>query len=384
MEATPNSLQEIIYAAMPWITLIGAMPWMEIVVQILLALLGVFIFHRIGTHLLQRVAEPFPFWRRLVWYGHQAGRAIVFFVLLQVILRAAPDTLPGILLVRHIGALCLTAAITWFGVRCVAAVADTVLELNPLHDRNNLEARRIHTHARVMARSIMIIVIVIGSGAALMTLPLLRQVGTSLLASAGVAGIVIGFAAKPVLSNLLAGLQIAMTQPIRLDDVVIVENEWGWIEEITATYVVVRIWDQRRLVMPIQWFIENPFQNWTRSNSEIMGTVLLWVDYRIPVNLIRQEAERICQSAAEWDGRVCQTQVVDAGQQAVQLRILVSAADAGMAWDLRCKLREELIHFIQRDYPEYLPRVRAELSCPIPPSAQATCKDTLGGVSGTP
>jgi small-conductance mechanosensitive channel len=384
MEASPNSLQELIYAAMPWITLIGVMPWMEIIVQIMLALLGVFIFHRIGTRILHRVAEPFPFWRRLVWYGHQAGRAIVFFILMQIILRTAPDTLPGILLARHIGALCLTAALTWFGVRCVAAVADTIQELNPLHDKNNLEARRIHTHARVMARSIMIIVVVIGSGAALMTLPLLRQVGTSLLASAGVAGVVIGLAAKPVLTNLLAGLQIAMTQPIRLDDVVIVENEWGWIEEITTTYVVVRIWDQRRLVMPLQWFIEHPFQNWTRSNSEILGTVLLWLDYRIPVDLIRQQAQRICQSAAEWDGRVCQTQVIEAGQQAVQLRILVSAADAGMAWDLRCKLREELIHFIQRDYPEYLPRVRAELSGPESPPLKEGSKDNLGDRSGAP
>ena len=362
MENSPNSLQEIIYAGMPWITLIGAMPWMEIIVQILLAWLGVFIFHRIGTRILHRMSEPFPFWRRLVWYGHQAGRAIVFFIFLQVILRTAPDTLPGISLARHVSALFLTAALTWFGVRCVAAIADAVLELNPVSDRNNLEARRIHTHARVMARSIMIIVIVTGSGAALMTLPLLRQVGTSLLASAGVAGIVIGFAAKPVLSNLLAGLQIAITQPIRLDDVVIVENEWGWIEEITATYVVVRIWDQRRLVMPLQWFIENPFQNWTRSNSEILGTVLLWLDYRMPVDLIRQEAERLCRESPEWDGRVCVTHVVEAGAQSKQVRVLVSAADAGMAWDLRCKLREQLIDFIQKDYPEYLPRIRAEVS----------------------
>src|SRR5690606_20124986 len=130
----------------------------------------------------------------------------------------------------------------------------------------------------------------------------------------------------------------------------------------TATYVVVRIWDQRRLVMPLQWFIENPFQNWTRSTSEILGTVLLWVDYRMPVDLIRQEAERLCREAVEWDGRVCVTHVVDAGPQAKQLRVLVSAADAGMAWDLRCKLRDQLIDFIQRDYPQYLPRIRAEVS----------------------
>jgi small-conductance mechanosensitive channel len=157
-------------------------------------------------------------------------------------------------------------------------------------------------------------------------------------------------------------MQIALTQPIRLEDVVIVQNEWGQVEEITGTYVVVRIWDQRRMIVPLQWFIENPFQNWTRNNSEILGTVSIWVDYRMPVDLLRKEARRLCESAPEWDKRLCLTQVIEAGERSVQLRILVSAGDAGRAWDLRCRLREGLIDYVQRQHPEYLPRVRAEVT----------------------
>lgn len=139
------------------------------------------------------------------------------------------------------------------------------------------------------------------------------------------------------------------------------ENEWGQIEEITGTYVVVRIWDQRRLIVPLQWFIENPFQNWTRTNSEILGTVNIWVDYSAPVTVLREQAERLCRDSPEWDGRLCITQVVETTEKAVQVRILVSAADAGRAWDLRCRIREGMLDFLKREYPASLPRVRAEL-----------------------
>jgi small-conductance mechanosensitive channel len=177
-----------------------------------------------------------------------------------------------------------------------------------------------------------------------------------------VAGVVVGFAAKPILGNLLAGMQLALTQPIRLEDVVIVENEWGWIEEITGTYVVVRIWDQRRMIVPLQWFIEHPFQNWTRRTSDILGTVLIWADYRLPLEPVRKEAQRICRDSPDWDGRVCLIEVVDTNDRAMQFRVLVSALDSPRAWNLRCQIREGLIHFIQRDYSEYLPRVRAEVT----------------------
>ncbi|HJV53157.1 MAG TPA: mechanosensitive ion channel domain-containing protein, partial [Noviherbaspirillum sp.] len=241
------------------------------------------------------------------------------------------------------------------------AVAYTIIERNPADTPDNLQARRVQTQTKVLSRSLMVLIITVGTGAALMTLPLLRQIGTSLLASAGVAGLVVGFAAKPVLGNLLAGMQIALTQPIRLEDVVIVQNEWGQVEEITGTYVVVRLWDKRRMIIPLQWFIENPFQNWTRTAADLIGTVLIWVDYRLPLEPLRRQAEDICQNAPEWDGDVCLIQVVEAGERAMQLRALVSARDAGRLWDLRCRLREGLIDFIQREFPEFLPRVRAEM-----------------------
>jgi small-conductance mechanosensitive channel len=172
---------------------------------------------------------------------------------------------------------------------------------------------------------------------------------------------VVGFAAQKTLGNLLAGIQIAITQPIRIDDVVIVEGEWGRIEEITLTYVVVRIWDLRRLVLPIGYFIEKPFQNWTRVSADILGTVFLYVDYTVPVDAIRAELERIVQGSTDWDGQVCGVQVTDTSPQGIEVRALVSATDASKAWNLRCEVREKLVSFLQREYPGALPKLRGEL-----------------------
>jgi small-conductance mechanosensitive channel len=193
----------------------------------------------------------------------------------------------------------------------------------------------------------------------LMVFQSVRQLGTAMIASAGVAGIVIGFAAQKSLGTLLAGFQIAMTQPIRIDDVVIVEGEWGRIEEITLTYVVVSIWDLRRLVVPITYFIEKPFQNWTRTSADILGTVTLQVDYVVPVDAVRQEFTRILQGSPNWDQKVNVLQVTDAKERTIELRALASSSDASKSWDLRCEVREKLIAFIQKNYPESLPRVRA-------------------------
>jgi len=357
----PGWLDTLSYALMPWVILINRLPWIAVIVQLLVALPAVLLIHRAATAFLRRVAAPLPFSRKLVQYGHRAAGIVLFLLVAQVILRNAPAILPGIELARHINTLCLITSLTWLGVRCVRAVAMAIVELNPADAVDNLQARRIQTQTKVLARSATVLIVLVGGGAALMTLPGLRQIGTSLLASAGVAGLVVGFAAKPVLGNLLAGMQIAVTQPIRLQDVVIVQNEWGQIEEITGTYVVVRLWDQRRMIVPLQWFIENPFQNWTRTTSEILGTVTIWVDYGMPLEPLREEAARICQSAPEWDGRLCLTQVVDTSERAMQVRILVSAGDAGRAWDLRCRVREGLVDFIQRHYPQFLPRIRAEV-----------------------
>ena len=202
---------------------------------------------------------------------------------------------------------------------------------------------------------------ILALAAILMTFDKVRQLGASILASAGIAGIIVGLAAQRSIATLLAGIQIALTQPIRIDDVVIVENEWGRIEEITLTYVVVRIWDLRRLIVPITYFIEKPFQNWTRISADLLGTVFLYTDYTVPIQAVREELRRILEGSEKWDRRVCVLQVTDTTERTVQLRALVSAADSSKAWDLRCEVREKLVDFLQKNYPHALPRVRAEI-----------------------
>jgi small-conductance mechanosensitive channel len=371
----PDWLNQLVATSLSWLPDNERYAWLDIAVQIMVVLLVVVLGDRIGIPILQRLARPFPFSRRLLVKCRGALRVGAFFLLLQLVLRDTNSVLRLSPLLLHLLALLTIASLTWLSTRAVQSIADTIAELNPTTGVDNLAARRIHTQTRVLARTINVLIILIGTGMALMTLPLLRQIGTSLLASAGVAGLVVGLAAKPVLGNLLAGLQLAISQPIRLDDVVIVENEWGQIEEITGTYVVVRIWDQRRMIVPLQWFIEHPFQNWTRSSAELLGAVILWLDYRLPLEPLRMEAQRLCRSLEEWDGRVCVTQVTDTNEHAMQVRVLVSASDAGRTWDLRCKLREGLLDFVQRNYPDCLPRLRAETGTDV---------NILGGSPGSP
>jgi len=258
----------------------------------------------------------------------------------------------------HIG---LTACFIWLLVRAVAAGEQAILRDHPMEVADNLAARRIQTQTRVLSRVLMGAIILVGASMVLLTFPMVRQIGTALLASAGIIGLVAGIAAKPVFGNLIAGLQIALTQPIRLDDVVIVEGEWGRVEEIGSSYVVVRIWDERRMVVPLTWFIENPFQNWTRRSADLLGTAFLWLDYRAPIAAIRTELERICKGEALWDGRVCVTQVTETTDHTLQVRLLVSARNSGDAFDLRCIVRERMLDFLAREHPQALPRTRAEI-----------------------
>jgi hypothetical protein len=194
-----------------------------------------------------------------------------------------------------------------------------------------------------------------------MTFPSIRRLGVTMFASAGIAGLVVGLAARPMLTNIIAGLQIAFTQPIRIDDVVIVEGEYGRVEEIRTTYVVVRAWDQRRLVLPLSYFIERPFQNWTRVTADIYGTVYLYADYTLPVEEVRKELLRILESSGLWDRKAWGLQVTDATERTLQLRALLSAADSSTAWDLRCHVRERLVAFIADNYPQCLPAARTEI-----------------------
>ncbi len=256
------------------------------------------------------------------------------------------------------GLLCLT----WLLVRAVGAVERRILRENPLDVTDNLHARRVQTQTRVLSRLVQGAVMLVGVSLVLMTFPAIRQVGATLLASAGVVGLVAGIAARPVFGNLIAGLQIALTQPIRLDDVVIVEGEWGRVDEITSAYVVVRVWDERRLIVPLQWFIEHPFQNWTRTSAQLLGTAMLWLDYRTPMDEVRQELSRLCRNDARWDGRVCVAQITETDATTIQVRLLVSARNSGDLFDLRCAVREGMVEFLRQEHPGALPTRRAELA----------------------
>jgi small-conductance mechanosensitive channel len=223
---------------------------------------------------------------------------------------------------------------------------------------DNLRARKVYTQVKVIGKVVKVTVTVFAMATILMLFSEVRQLGASLLASAGVVGIVAGIAAQKTLANLLAGFQIALAQPIRQDDVVIVDGEWGRVEEISLTYVVVHIWDDRRLVLPLSYFIEKPFQNWTRTSAQLLGSVFVWVDYSFPVDEARRALERIVSASPKWDRRFWNLQVTDANERAVQLRVLATAADSSSAWDLRCEIREKFIAYIQAAHPQALPQLR--------------------------
>lgn len=336
--------------------------WVPVLMAALVALLLADIGFRVGLRLVRHAVAGTVKARTVVEAARHAARTALPLLALNVVLQGAPGELSGLVSLQRLVGMALIGTVTWLVASCIHGLARAVIEAHPITVADNLGARRIHTQARVLSRTVVGVVVLVGTSLMLMVLPGVRQVGASLLASAGLVGIVAGFAARPVLGNMIAGLQIGLTQPIRLDDVVIVENEWGVIEEINSSYVVVRIWDQRRLVVPLTYWVEKPFQNWTRASAELMGTVFLWVDYRMPLAPLREALQKTCEATPLWDRRYCGLQVVEAGSHAVQLRCLVTAADAPKAWDLRCHVREQLIDFMQREYPQFLPRQRAELA----------------------
>lgn len=291
----------------------------------------------------------------------RAGRWLLVTAAVFFVIRQLEDVGPVMRGIQHALSLLMIFTIAWLINRLVWVLEDSVYEKFRVDISDNLRARKVRTQLNVMRRVLTVIIIVVAAAAMLMTFEGIEQLGKGLLASAGVAGIVLGFAAQRTLGTFVAGMQIAFTQPIRVDDVVIVEGEWGRIEEVTLTYVVVKIWDLRRLIVPITYFIETPFQNWTRVSADILGTVFIYMDYSVPVEAIRAEQTRLLKDQPLWDGKVDVVQVTNATERTVEVRLLVSAKDAGSAWDLRCFLREKMLDFLQRQYPDALPRVRAEL-----------------------
>ncbi len=316
--------------------------------------------HRLCGVLLLRVTRSMPIANAVARRCWRPAGFVLALLALVLVWEAAPDKLMFIQQVRRINGLLLLATLTWLALRAVSGVAHGVAAQYPVDVEDNLNARRVQTQTQLLARTASFMVLVAGASMMLMTFPGARQVGASLLASAGVIGIVAGIAARPVFSNLIAGLQLALAQPLRIDDVLIIQGEWGRVEEITGTYVVLKIWDERRLIIPLQWFIENPFQNWTRSSAQIIGTVFIWVDYRMPLQPLREAAQAACSAAVEWDKRLCLLQVVEAGERSLQLRVLLTSGNSSLNWDLRCKVREALVDFMQREYPQFLPVVRVE------------------------
>lgn len=254
--------------------------------------------------------------------------------------------------------LWVIAAVAWLMQRIVVVIRELLQEEYPVDVADNLHARRVQTQFQVISRIITILIGVIAVAASLMTFESVRQFGVSLLASAGVLGIVLGFAAQETLGTLISGIQIAITQPIRLDDVVIVDGTYGRIQEITLTYVVINTWDERNLIVPIRYFLENVFENWTYTESRILGTVYLYTDYAVPIERVRAQLERVLKANELWDGRMWNLQVTDSTERGVELRALMSAPDSASAWNLRVQVREKMVEFLQREYPDSLPVVR--------------------------
>ncbi len=356
----PSSIQDAVNEV------IGALPflpgWAVTGLVLALAVVAGLIIHALLRRLTTRAFAGRPFVLSLIERVRTLTRlafATLALALVLPVVRLPPD-----IAAWSGGAMRLVfiVLVGWIALVAVDIGVSVYLLRFRLDTADNLLARKHVTQMRVLERVISTLVILVTVGAALMTFSEVRQVGVSLFASAGVAGIVAGLAARPVLANLIAGIQLAVTQPIRIEDAVIVENESGSIEEITSTYVVVRLWDLRRLVVPLSYFIEKPFQNWTREGSALLGTVMLYLDYTAPIERIRAKAGEIAAQSKFWDRRVIGVQVTDAKERAIEVRVLVSAANASATFDLRCEMREKLIAFLRAEFPDALPRTRGELT----------------------
>lgn len=331
----------------------------NLVLAVALAAMATLVFFAVARRLAARAGSDLA-----RWLAQQLRRPSLLLVpalaaKMALPLAPLPETVRDPL--HHGLWIVLIAGMAWTLISLTAVVDDFLGERFVLNKRDNLEARRIHTRFRVLRRMLVIVVLFLAVASVLLTFDSVRQIGAGLLASAGVAGIVIGLATRPTVETLLAGLQLALTEPINIDDVVVVDGEWGRIEEIRATYVVVHIWDDRRLIVPVHTFLDQSFQNWTRVRADLLGQVTVHVDYRTPVDEVRKAVGEIVAASKLWDRRFWNLQVVEADAQSIQLRVLLSASNSSNAWDLRCEVREKLIAHLQAHHPESLPRLRAVL-----------------------
>ena len=348
---------------------------------ILIAVAVALAVHGLLRRLVRRlIATRYPAVHAVVTRMRDLSRLAFVILALFVALPMAPLDRDFKYLIAKLLLMAIIALIGWAAITALHISADIYLRRYRLDVEDNLLARKHNTQIRVLLRSVDVLIVLFTLGAALMTFQTVRQYGVSLFASAGAAGIILGLAARPVLSNLLAGIQIALTQPIRVEDSVVIEGEWGWIETITSTYVVIRIWDLRRLIVPLTYFIEKPFQNWTYEGAALLGTVMLHVDYTAPLPLLRDKLKEIVEGSNLWDGRTAVLQVTDASETTMQLRALISARNAGDTFSLRCLVREGLIAFLQSEHPGALPRSRTEVAGPAatPPERERIAAAAAG------
>jgi small-conductance mechanosensitive channel len=278
--------------------------------------------------------------------------------LVQPLLHLEPAVAP---IVRHAGTLLLILGFGWLLISLISVLDEYLRQRLVAGVRDDIRVKRILTRVGILCRVLTTIILVLTLAGMLATFEAGRAIGTSILASAGIAALVLGIAARPTAESLIAGLRVALTEPVHLDDVVIVEGEWGRVEEITSTYVVVRVWDRRRLIVPLDYFLAKPFQNWTRTGTDLLAQVTLEVDYSTPVEQVREQAGRVVTSSQLWNGEFWNLQVTEAGERTMRLRVLATAAGADDAWNLRCEIREKLITFLQEQHPLALPRIRATL-----------------------
>ncbi len=373
---TPSKFFEEIDKQIGWLPDWGV----SICIFALLGLLAL-VTHRIAFGILARaVRNSGLFQRSFVTRTRGLARAALLVLAMGIASAIAPLNAVEARPIGHFVQVGFIVLVGWTAIIALHIAMVIYTRQFKLDASDNLTARKHVTQTRILERAAATLIIIITLAASLMTFDSVRQFGVSLLASAGAAGLVLGFALQSILANLVAGVQIAITQPIKLDDVVIVEDEWGWIEEITATYVVVRIWDLRRLIVPIKYFIDHPFQNWTRQSANLLGTVLFYMDYTVPLAAVRAKLDDIVAATALWDKKVAGVQVTDTTEHSMQVRILVSAKNSSDAWDLRCLVREKMLEFLQEEYPHALPRNRAQI-VPGPAIASDDVRSAAAGGS---
>ncbi|MET0314949.1 MAG: mechanosensitive ion channel domain-containing protein, partial [Hansschlegelia sp.] len=322
----------------------------------------VLLLHGAVFRILQKmVADRSLFWRSLVQRTQGPTRLALLVFTLGVATAAAPLPPYAADAVRHGLLIGVMVLVGWTAVTALHIWTVVYMRRFKLDAEDNLLARKHATQISILKRAGVTLAFTLTLAAALMTFDGVRQYGVSLLASAGAAGLILGLAMQPVLANLVAGIQLAITQPIRLEDAIVVEGEWGWVEEINSTYVVVRLWDWRRLVLPLKYFIEHPFQNWTREGASIIGTVMIYCDHSAPIAKMRAKLDEFVRESTLWDGQVVNLQVSDAKEFTIEVRLLVSSGTSPKAWDLRCEVREKMIAWLNAEHPEALPRHRNDL-----------------------